>query len=297
MDEAKRLNMLDGHFFWLWIDITRKIDVFYDIDNKKANVKDNNLENYERVKRERNEADNKLFTKTHLTNTNSLQTRIAFTEESNENNDSVIVENDYQFKSFIKRSKNDISKENTHIVSNKLVYLNFSESYNGSRNISTENIRDYYIVNNKGVETSKIDNNSIEKVKKPFINFNTEHISDNIVNETFNKYVNSISVEKIENGRMLSLRNEIIHYEQDSSELKKDEMFARDVSEMKMNPSVHIPLLHSLRDTIEKRKDQYFTEEIYYDDEIIKLRNNVTEIFNNLPVGLLALRPQPMKIG
>ncbi|CAH2075356.1 unnamed protein product, partial [Iphiclides podalirius] len=41
MDEAKRLNMLDGHFFWLWLDASSEFDVFRNIANSTQYTEDN----------------------------------------------------------------------------------------------------------------------------------------------------------------------------------------------------------------------------------------------------------------
>lgn len=295
MDEAKRLNMLEGHFFWLWVDASRDIDVFHNIGNKTRFVEDDDLEpesltdkEEARYKRsdlsERDDIDNNLLKeksdseKLHKPHKIS---KVNVNGGSNVKNSSI--------NSFFRHSSN---KTEAHSVNNKLLYVNFSQSYDSSRDISTEAVRNYN-VNNKGVETSKIENNSIEKEKLSFPDRNYSRRTSylGMENESFNKYVNSINVDDVNNAEKDLLMEEVIN----SSNVKDSILFSSDTSDFLMNPTVHTSTMHNVRDTIEKRKDRTMKEANMENSD--EMRNNVTVIFNSLPVGLLALHPQPMTIG
>lgn len=295
MDEAKRLNMLEGHFFWLWIDASRDIDVFHNIGNRTQYVEDSDMdpenswdkddairhESPERSKRE--DTDNNL-----IKNVRERQDKISIERL---NNDGINIKNS-SLNSFFRRISSN--KLEAHSVNNKLLYVNFSKSYDRSRNISSEALRNYN-VNNKGVETSKTENDSIEKEKLSFFNINnSRHISfSKMENESFNKYVNSINVDDNNNTEKKTVMERGIN----NREVKDSILFSSDISDFLMNPTVHTSTIQNVRDTIEKRGDQMFVKEKIIEKSNEDTNNNVTEIFNSLPIGLLALHPQPMKIG
>lgn len=298
MDEAKRLNMLEGHFFWLWVDASRDIDVFHNIGNKTRFVEDDDLESESlpekdeaRFKRsdlnERDDVDNNLLKEKN--DSEKLQ-KPHKSSKINVNGGSYVKNR--SINSFFRHSSSN--KTEAHSSNNKLLYVNFSQSYDNSRDISTEAVRNYN-VNNKGVETSKIENNSIEKEKLSFPDRNySRHTSSylGMENESFNKYVNSINVDGVNKAEKNLLLEEVIN----SSNVKDSILFSSDTSDFLMNPTVHTSTMHNVRDTIEKRKDRTMMEPIM-ERNSDELRNNVTVIFNSLPVGLLALHPQPMIIG
>lgn len=296
MDEAKRLNMLEGHFFWLWVDASRDIDVFHNIGNKTRFVEDDDMESESltdkdeaRYKRsdlnERDNIDNNLLkdkSDSEKLHKPHKSTKVNVNGGSYVKNSSI--------NSIFRHSSNN--KTEAHRVNNKLLYVNFSKPYDSSRDISTEALRNYN-VNNKGVETSKIENNSIEKEKLSFPDRNYSRRSSylGMENESFNKYVNSINVDGMNNAEN-DLLKEVIN----SSNVKDSILFSSDTSDFLMNPTVHTSTMHNVRDTIEKRKDRTMKEP-YMEMNSDELRNNVTVMFNSLPVGLLALHPQPMTIG
>lgn len=298
MDEARRLNMLEGHFFWLWVDASRDVDVFHNIGNKTRFVEDDELDSESltdkdeaRYKRsddinEQGDIDNNLL------NEKSDSEKLHKPHKSskvNVNGGSYVKNS--SINSFFRHSSHN--KTEAHRANNKLLYVNFSQSYDSSRDISTEAVRNYN-VNNKGVETSKIENNSIEKEKLSFPDRNYSRRTSylGMENESFNKYVNSINVDGVNNAEKDLLFKEVIN----SSNVKDSILFSSDTSDFLMNPTVHTSTMHNVRDTIEKRKDRTMKEQIM-EKNSDELRNNVTVIFNSLPVGLLALRPQPMTIG
>ncbi|KAJ2947052.1 hypothetical protein O0L34_g16399 [Tuta absoluta] len=63
-----------------------------------------------------------------------------------------------------------------------------------------------------------------------------------------------------------------------------------------MNPTVHTSTMHNVRDTIKKRGDKTFMKDKNIKKENEEKRNNISVIFDSLPVGLLALHPEPKKI-
>lgn len=303
MDEAKRLNMLEGHFFWIWIDASSEFDVFHNISNRTNNIEDTDQEfekfrnkkeafvgddDFER--RKRNDADNNSIQSGETPSIKEDFSQIA--------NDVIIRKNNSYFRSsekktFFRRVIRNTNKYETHI-SNKLLYINFSQSYNGSQNISEESVRNYN-VNKKGVETSKIENNSIEKEKKSFLDRNKSRqtSSSKLKNESFNKYVNSINVKELYETKDNILSDEKIVSSIDSTDLRDTLLFSSDISDFIMNPTVHTSTVSNVDDR--KKDDNDYME---LDDEPIKkVNNNITAIFNSLPIGLLALHPQPMKIG
>ncbi|KAI8428997.1 hypothetical protein MSG28_007586 [Choristoneura fumiferana] len=187
MDEAERLNMLDGHFFWLWIDASREIDVFRNIGNR-----------------------------TLYSNTDDLDF-----DSSREKDGALRYEH-------LERSK-----------------------------------RDY------------VDNNLIKDI--------IDHVTA--------KHFDEISKEHSN--------------DEDRADLRKDEEIVNirhrialesDSSDFLMNPTVPTPTSYKVRDLIEKRGDKQFQKENNVDENSESWKNNYTKIFDSLPVGLLALHPQPMKI-
>lgn len=297
MDEAKRLNMLEGHFFWLWVDASRDVDVFHNIGNKTRFVEDDDMESESltdndeaRYKRsdlnERDDIDNNMLKE--KSDSEKLY-KPHKSSKVNVNGGSYVKNS--SINSFFRHSSNN--KTEAHRANNKLLYVNFSQSYDSSRDISTEAVRNYN-VNNKGVETSKIENNSIEKEKLSFPDRNYSRRTSylGMENESFNKYVNSINVDDVNNAEKDLLFKEVIN----SSNVKDSILFSSDTSDFLMNPTVHTSTMHNVRDTIEKRTDRTMKEPIM-ERNSDELRNNVTVIFNSLPVGLLALHPQPMTIG
>ncbi|CAK1553725.1 unnamed protein product [Leptosia nina] len=289
MKEAKRLNMLDGHFFWLWIDASREFDVFH-IANRTDEERtefhsDSELDeavdfdSFERIKKDN--ADNNPIKETKIVNT--LLKKIS---RETLTKDGVYVMNSSR-NSFVRRIIRNINKTETHINnSNKTLYVNFSQSYESS-NISSESVRKYN-VHNKGVETSKIEKDSVERTMS-FLDRNKSRqtSSSKLKNESFNKYVNSISV------RGLYESNDVI--KADSREdLINRLSFSSDISEFIMNPTVHTSTMSNVRNMAKKRNDPLVEDQIM--DEPIGLKDNVTHTLNSLPVGLLALHPEPMNI-
>ncbi|XP_026751385.2 uncharacterized protein LOC113511860 isoform X1 [Galleria mellonella] len=306
MDEAKRLNMLDGHFFWLWIDASTEFDVFHNIGDRKqyTDINDQDNESFgaksTALKQEdtldryrRDDPDNNFIKDAKAGNISSKS--INLSEKILNNDDGINVKNS-SINSIFRRTSRNINKSEAHSVNNKLLNINISQSFDSSRNISSEGVRNYY-VNNKGVETSKIEKNSIEKGKMSFLNRdNSRRISfSKMKNESFNKYVNSINVGSVNDDENSSV-GKLIHNNNENSPLKDNILLASDISDFLMNPTVQTSIMHNVRDKMEKRKDHNFKEEDVKDSERNQSQNNISEIFNSLPVGLLALHPQPMKI-
>lgn len=293
MNEAKRLNMLDGHFFWLWIDASRDIDVFHSIGNNTEYTEDNENETFI-DKEEELKNDSTRRSKRDDVDNNTINESEHLHEISKEklNDDSIVKNKSINF--FRRSSRN---KSEAHSVNNKLLYVNFSQSYDSSRNISSEAVRNFNVHNNKGVETSKIENNSIEKEKQSFPDRNNSRRSsyNKMKNESFNKYVNSINIESVNNAD----RKSFIEPEVINRDLKDSLLFSSDISDFLMNPTVHTSTMHNVRDTIEKRKNRSYKKHINIEDvnDNEESKSNITKIFNSLPVGLLALHPQPKKLG
>lgn len=296
MDEAKRLNMLEGHFFWIWIDASKEFDVFHNVGNRTFGVEgtDPGFESFKNKKeafvddhfkrRKRDDADN-----------NSVENGEIPTDENM--NKVIVKKNKSSFrnnrkKSIFRRGIRNTNKYETHI-SNKLLYVNFNQSYNGSRNTSKESIRNYNVIN-KGVETSKIENNSIEKEKNTFLDRNKSRrtSSSKLKNESFNKYVNSINVKELYDSKNILSDDKIVSSFH-STDVRDNVLFSSDISDFIMNPTVHTSTMNNLGDRNKKYIDHMELE----DEPIDKMTDNVTAILNSLPVGLLALHPQPMKIG
>nr|XP_032510989.1 uncharacterized protein LOC116765580 isoform X2 [Danaus plexippus plexippus] len=294
MDEAKRLNMLDGHFFWLWIDASNEIDVFHNIGNRtkyaeenfKESLKDKDeaftFDDFERIKRDH--ADN-----------NSLEANSPkITRKNNRfSNKSSIMGSRHvrniSKNSIYRRVSRNTNKIETHMNS-KLLYTNFSHSYNGSRNIS-ESVRTYNI-KKKGVETSKIEKNSIERENLSLLDINKgKQTSSNELNsESFNKYVNSININKVYNKNEVLEENTVSSI--DSQELRDRILFSSDISDFIMNPTVQTPT-SNIRGAIEKRNNRFAMD---HEEPISRDESDIKKVFNSLPVGLLALHPQSMRI-
>ncbi|KPI97834.1 Glutamate [NMDA] receptor subunit 3A [Papilio xuthus] len=120
--------------------------------------------------------------------------------------------------------------------------------------------------NNKSVESSKIEN-LLEK----------EDVSTFHVNNMNKDNIEATSRSKTEN-----------------------ESFNNDISDFLLNPTVHTSTTNNVRDKLVKRMDKYLMNDEKTVDEnkgdIKKLKENRSSVFNDLPVGLLALYPQPMII-
>ncbi|XP_049866508.1 uncharacterized protein LOC126367147 isoform X2 [Pectinophora gossypiella] len=298
MDEARRLNMLEGHFFWIWIDASRDLDVFHNIGDRAQYANDIDLQSdslrnkdetlrYERFERsKRDDTDNNSIN--DVRGRDKWRGLNVISKESR--NDGMNIKNS-SINSFFRR--NSSNKTRAHSVNNKLLlYVNFSQSYDGSRNVSAAAVRNYN-VHNKGVETSKIENNSIAEEKLSFPDRNYSRSNSKMENESFNKYVNSINLGIVNNvdKNLLLDRDDI-----NSREVKDSDLFSSDISDFLMNPTVHTSTMHIVRDTIEKRGDRTFVKEQVNEKDNDKMKDNVTVIFNSLPVGLLALNPESMRV-
>lgn len=288
-DEAKRLNMLDGHFFWLWIDASKDFDGFYDIINKT----DNNPEN-------ENEGIKDIIERSKRDDVNNNTKKVLDVETKNVENINnfnlsyINIKNYTISLNFISANENINSSKNRNNL-NKLLDINISQKYYNITRRRTTRIKNNYNVNNKGVETSKTENNSIVEEKVTFDKWNSSNqISDRKTkNESFNKYVNSIYV-----GDTIVVKNPFLERDAIISEEKnnrdKNSVLSSDIL---MNPEVHAAIMHNLRNNIiDKRSNKYITTQETNNEEH-KIKNNITVIYNSLPVGLLALHPQPMKIG
>lgn len=302
MVEAKRLNMLDGHFFWLWIDASKELDVFHTVSNKIENAddiqedfngfnyKDEVLRPKPTERRKRDDADNNSVNDLKRLNiTKQLESNSK--EELYKNTEYSVINS--SIKSNFRRNGRNTIKPEAHNVDNKLLNINFSQEFDSSRNISSENVSNYDYVNNKGVETSKIGKNSIEKGKMTFLYRDSSRRTsyNKTKNESFNKYVNSINVESINAEKSYLKQEDVVDYSDESSNLK-DSLLSSDISGFLMNPAVHMAKMHNIRDTVDKRINNDFAKNTANSE-----KDNITVIINNLPVGLLALHPQPMKIG
>ncbi|XP_030021553.1 uncharacterized protein LOC115441093 isoform X2 [Manduca sexta] len=301
-DEAKRLNMLDGHFFWLWIDASKDVDIFGNINNKTQYSSDNSSsfetwreskalvdEHFERSKRD--DTDNNT-----IMDSKDMQ-EWERNIDNFKNIDSVkeYVKNS-SISSVFRRISRDINKSEAHSINNKLLSMNNSKSYDSTHSVRVESVN-YYNVNKKGVESSKIENNSIVKESVSFFNkSNGRSISyREMKNESFNKYVNSIHLDNSSVDKNILLERETTSSNYKKIYDKDNLLLSSDIRDFLMNPTVHTSTMHNLRDNIEKRTDRFMTKG---HTESVKedIRNNVTVIFNSLPVGLLVLHPQPMKI-
>lgn len=305
MDEARRLNMLEGNFFWLWLDASKDVDIFHNISNRTLYTEDNDqdyesLRNndealvYERFDRsKRGDADNNTVKDRKGPDDTSMKTDEII--KDNFAGDGLYVKSSSMNSEFSRVSQN-LNISEAQRVHNKLLYIKFSQSYDSNRNISSGGVRNYN-VNNKGVETSKIENNSIEK-GMPFHNRNNSRRNSyrKMRNESFNKYVNSIHVDDV-NGANIVMGRYDIHSNDDIRKIKDRIDLSSDISEFLMNPKVHASSVHNFKDNIEKRSDSHLNKEEVIDNGKSKVINNVTVIFKSLPVGLLALHPQPVKIG
>ncbi|XP_075970664.1 uncharacterized protein LOC142973031 isoform X2 [Anticarsia gemmatalis] len=302
MDEARRLNMLEGNFFWLWIDASKDVNIFHNISNRTQYTEDNDRDNesswdndeapvYERFDRsKRGDADNNTIEDLRTPDTSTK----ADKDEKNFSGDGFNIKNS-SLNSVYRRSSRNMSEAES--ITDNLLSINFSQSYDSNRNISSGSVINYN-VNNKGVETSKIENNSIAK-GVPFHNRNNSRRNSyrEMKNESFNKYVNSIHVDDVSVAKDLLLGQNYISSEDDTREINDSIDISSDISDFLMNPKVHASTVHNLRDKIEKRSNKNFKKEHIMDRNLNDyVKNNMTEIFNSLPVGLLALHPQPVKI-
>lgn len=303
MDEAKRLNMLDGHFFWLWLDASSEFDVFQNIvnstqytedsrhDSASLSYKDEAFYNsFERSKRD--DADNNSIVDANYSSS------IRYNTITTKN-----VTSEYTLKLDNSHGRRSTNKSKAHIK-NKLLNVNVINSYNVSKNDSLEIIRKVN-VDNKSVESSKID--LLEKEDDSSFHINNIHEDKSEAtsrskteNESFNKYVNSISFKDLGKARKL-LKERYIDINEKNRELRDSVFFSSDISDFLLNPTVHTSTMNNVRDKLVKRTDKYLMNDKKTVDEndgdMKKLKENRSSVFNNLPVGLLALYPQPMKIG
>lgn len=305
MDEAKRLNMLEGNFFWLWLDASKDIDIFHNISNRTLYTEDNdqNVESlrdndealvYERFDRsKRGDADNNTIEDQKDPETLMKTDKII---EENFVSNKIYVKNSSMNSKF-RRINRNINISEAHSVNNKILYLNFSKSYVSNRNISLGSMKNDN-VNNKGVETSKIENNSIAK-GMPFHNRNNSRRNSyrEMKNESFNKYVNSIDVDDVNVAKNVMLGRDDINSNDDIRKINDRVGLSSDISDFIMNPKVHASSVHNFKDKTEKRSDKHLKKDEVLDKERANIKDNITVIFKSLPVGLLALHPQPVKIG
>lgn len=251
MDEAKRLNMLDGHFFWLWIDASREIDVFRNIGNRTlySNTDDLDFDSlrekdealrYEHLERsKRDYVDNNLV-KDIIDHVTAKHLDEMSKERSNDE-DRALVRNS-SINSFFHRISRNVNNSEAHSINKKILNIRFSQSYERRRNISTENVKNIN-VNNKGVETSKIENNSIEKDKLSFRvrNNGRRNSYSKMKNESFNKYVNSINVEGVKNEIKTVLERNL-RKDEEKVNVRNRLALESDSSDFLMNPTVPNPL-------------------------------------------------------
>lgn len=312
MDQAKRLNMLEGHFFWLWIDASKDIDIFHNIANRTQFNEDNDQEYIENLMDKETEQLNDRFDRSKrddvdnntIENEKDLDTKLQSNGGVLHKNkyyyDKVNVKNTSISLNFSRNSRN-VNRTEAHIAENKLLDINFSQSYDSDGNTSLEDVRNYSVNNEKGVESSKIKNNSIEEGYTPIHNSDSNRRRNRLKeknNESFNKYVNSIHVDDMNDVRTQILEREMKVFNQERTDIKDKVSLASDISDFLLNPTVQT---HSTRDAIEKRSDRIKMMRVndIFDDEKEDRENNdnVTVIMNSLPIGLLALHPQPVKIG
>ncbi|KAL4706474.1 hypothetical protein ACJJTC_015672 [Scirpophaga incertulas] len=305
MKEAKRLNMLDGHFFWLWIDASKDLDIFHTSVNKIRDINDS-LEDFDNFgdkdeiiphdgfeRRKRDDADNNSVNYSRSFNT-STRLDINIKDELNSNVNSSFMNSSTN--SIFRRVSRNLNKYEAHSINNKLLN-NISHELDSSHNTSSESVRNY--VNKQGVETSKIKMNSIAEGKKSslFRDSSRNRNIDEMKNESFNKYVNSISIGNVKDTL---LKKNIIQYSHKSSNLMDSVLFPSDISEFIMNPTVHTAKMHNIRDITGKNtlagEINFVDDTPDFDADIDEDESNVTVIMDHLPVGLLALHPQPMKI-
>ncbi|XP_028038586.1 uncharacterized protein LOC114249279 [Bombyx mandarina] len=301
IDEAKRLNMLDGHFFWLWIDASKDFDVFHNINDKTQFVEDDiaEFENMKDgsekfakdsfVRNKRNDVDNN--TVKYLTDyrppamvMDKISNIAVNLSKNNINNNSISP-------NLSNRVRTNTEMFRTHSVKSKSLSKSFSQPYDSDSHIIGESDR---IVYKKGVETSKIENIFTTKDRETFSRNYSKRVSNKKMrNESFNKYVNSIHLNDTPNTNNVLIEKDISSVSNDKNlDIKENNIL---LSDFLMNPTVHESSGDKLRDPIEKRSEKLFTEKFRSTEESHGIKN-ATLIFNSLPVGLLALHPQPMKI-
>lgn len=302
IDEAKRLNMLDGHFFWLWIDASKDFDVFHNINDKTQFVEDDiaEFENMKDgsekfakdsfVRNKRNDVDNN--TVKYLTDyrppvmvMDKISNIAVNLSKNNINNNSISP-------NLTNRVRTNTEMFRTHSVKSKSFSKNLSQPYDSDSHIIGESDR---IVYKKGVETSKIENIFTTKDRETFSRNYSKRVSNKKMrNESFNKYVNSIHLNDTSNRNNVLIEKDISSVSNDKNlDIKENNIL---LSDFLMNPTVHESSGDKLRDPIEKRSEKLFTEKFRSTEESHGIKNAAL-IFNSLPVGLLALHPQPMKIG
>lgn len=307
MDEAKRLNMLDGHFFWLWIDASKDMDVFHNIGNRTQFSEDPETD----ILTEKIEApfiDRLDRSKRNGADNNTIKDPNSHLENEDIVLDKDIIKNEWNLTTspepIVKSSSKNYT--DTHTANGKLLELNFSQYNDSIRNNSLQNFRSNNVHNGKGVESSKIENYAIEKGKIPIrsnhSNVNRRSSYKEKKNESFNKYVNSIHINESNDIKRKILEQEFNMFREDITDIKDKVSLASDISDFLLNPTVHTNKMHNFRDTIEKRSDKIRMMKpntSFDDEERAEKENNddISVIINSLPVGLLAIHPQPAKIG
>lgn len=313
MDQAKRLNMLEGHFFWLWIDASKDIDIFHNIANRTQYNEDNDQEIDDLMDKEDLQVNNRFDRSKRDDIDNNTMDNVKDLNKKLKSNGEVLHEKIYYDKANVKNTTNslnfslnsrDVNRTEAHIAENKLLDVNVSILYDSDGNTSSEDLRKYSVNNEKGVESSKIENNSIEEGYIPIHNSDSNHRRNRLKeksNEYFNKYVNSIHVDDMSDVKKQILEREMKVFNQEKTDIKDKASLARDISDFLLNPTVQTYKTHTTRDAIEKRSDKIKmmkVNDIFNDEKEDRQNNdNVTVIMNSLPIGLLALHPQPVKIG
>ncbi|CAK1604293.1 unnamed protein product [Parnassius mnemosyne] len=296
MDEAKRLNMLDGHFFWLWIDASREFDVFHNIVNLSHNTEDKNQnfkdfldkeeafisDGFER--RKRVDADNNSIA---YVNNRYLQEMSKIIHENVTSGYLLNIGNS---------SKNTLFRYIRRNVNESKAHINktFSKSYyNTSKISSLERLRNLN-VNNKGVESSKIGNKSLEKEDDSSLynSYINRGLDIKLENELFNNSVNNINVNELVKK---NLEHKYLDIKDEERDLK-DREFSSDISDFLMNPTVHTSTMTIVRNKMVNKRDKYVLKNETFEYKKQKSKDNKTTDFNSLPIGLLALYPQPMII-
>ncbi|GBP92771.1 hypothetical protein EVAR_57822_1 [Eumeta japonica] len=308
MDEAKRLNMLDGHFFWLWIDATKKIDVFHNIRNRTQEDNDQDVEpfwdrddalvedSHGRSKRNDDSVTDNNSVKNFQTSLHNTSNTHIPNNTAPESDESSLLTRNSNINDTLINNTNKITSKTEAYRSNNKSYIKFMQSYDTSRHINYENFSKYNDVNNEGVETSKIEMNSTEtKENSSSLSDNSRRFSNTeMMHESFNKYVNSIELrEEQQSIDVFSHEVNNLSIREMSSNVNR-EILSSGLNDFLMNPAVQ---KSNVRNNPEKRGDRYFIKDKNVKDNVDnQLVDNVTVIFNNFPVGLLALRPQPTSI-
>ncbi|KOB65162.1 Uncharacterized protein OBRU01_23121, partial [Operophtera brumata] len=155
-------------------------------------------------------------------------------------------------------------------------------------------------LNDRGKRDNVDNNNMIYNVK----HLDTKIRKDGEILDT-KLYHDEVNVQNTPNNDMSEVRNQILEREmrvinQESTDIKDKVSLASDISDFLLNPTVQSYKMHTVRDAIEKRSDRIKMMKVndIFDDDKEDRENydNITVIMNSLPIGLLALHPQPVKI-